>query len=608
MKRKTILTMATFLFVMNGFLHSQTPIAMVGNDTATISDMITLTGQSSDSDGTIDSIQWSQLANYDLRFLSAQIFKDGGLGMTIYEINWLDDGTEVIPDLTSNMDQGYTVTDTDSDDGWHAYDGDPGTGVGKVGDDNKFTNTVDVGEGNGVSPDEVRFQIRRANGRIPDSVILRGSYDGEVWHEIGRDPDWPSVETHTVLIDIPSEVPLATISGENSDTANISGLESGFTYHFEYKVWDNDDNVAMDTIAVIVHNAPVAIVGNDTITTADSIELTGNGIDDGTIESYQWTQLSPVMPATLEGASTSTLMAKDLSGGNTYMFELKVTDNFGVTGTDTISVTVNTLPVAMTGEDMTIAEDSIVLIGEGTDADGFIASYNWTNISIPVSMMGDTTDTLTVTGMQPGNTYIFEFMVTDDLGGIAKDTISVTVNMPPDAFAGDDIIVNNDSTTLNGLATDSDGTIVDYMWTQISGPAATLTGENTQDLKVTGLMDDSVYVFRFEVTDDFGATDADTIEVTIDISVSVLSVNIDPLTVSAYPNPLSGNDVLTIELPAWENETSVTIFDANGKTVYTNNEVDSNSLKVPSSLFNTGLYIVKIQNNSRTEQVKLIVE
>jgi hypothetical protein len=59
---------------------------------------------------------------------------------------------------------------------------------------------------------------------------------------------------------------------------------------------------------------------------------------------------------------------------------------------------------------------------------------------------------------------------------------------------------------LTGAATDPDGTISAYAWSQISGPStATLTGANTAILTAGNLVAGS-YVFRLTVTDNGDAT------------------------------------------------------------------------------------------------------
>ena len=67
---------------------------------------------------------------------------------------------------------------------------------------------------------------------------------------------------------------------------------------------------------------------------------------------------------------------------------MKVTDNKGATGLDTVQVTVNAAniaPTANAGIDQSIKlpTSTVTLSGSGTDPDGTISAYRWTKISGP---------------------------------------------------------------------------------------------------------------------------------------------------------------------------------------------------------------------------------
>jgi len=55
-------------------------------------------------------------------------------------------------------------------------------------------------------------------------------------------------------------------------------------------------------------------------------------------------------------------------------------------------------------------------------------------------------------------------------------TVNPAPNKAPIAYSGDDITITlpTNSTILNGIGTDVDGTITNYQWTKISGPATTI--------------------------------------------------------------------------------------------------------------------------------------
>ena len=111
----------------------------------------------------------------------------------------------------------------------------------------------------------------------------------------------------------------------------------------------------------------------------------------------------------------------------TYRFELKVTDNGGLSAKDTVQVIVNDSastnrpPVANAGADQTITlpTNTVTLNGSGsTDPDNNITSYTWTKISGPSSFNIANANAVQtqVTNLVQG-IYQFELKVTD-AGGL----------------------------------------------------------------------------------------------------------------------------------------------------------------------------------------------
>jgi Electron transfer DM13 len=84
---------------------------------------------------------------------------------------------------------------------------------------------------------------------------------------------------------------------------------------------------------------------------ASSVTLSGTGTDeDGTVASYQWTNISGPTGFTIVSPNNAETVVNNLVKG-TYQFQLKVTDNKGITGTDlvTVSVTENAIPNSLEG-------------------------------------------------------------------------------------------------------------------------------------------------------------------------------------------------------------------------------------------------------------------
>jgi hypothetical protein len=125
-------------------------------------------------------------------------------------------------------------------------------------------------------------------------------------------------------------------------------------------------------------------------------------------------------------------------------------------------------------------------------------------------------------------TYQFELTVTDNKGAIAKDTVNVKVNeaanIPPTANAGNDqsITLPTNSVILNGSGKDSDGSIVSYQWTKISGPnSGSINKANSSSANVTSLQI-GTYQFELTVTDNRGAIAKDTMQVKVNEAANVI--------------------------------------------------------------------------------------
>ena len=330
----------------------------------------------------------------------------------------------------------------------------------------------------------------------------------------------------------PAQSTIASVSGVST---LVSGLVAG-TYVFELTVTDNKGATAKATVKVVVNpapnKAPVANAGNDVTITlpVNSVTLNGSGsVDtDGTIASYKWQQTSGPAQSTIASVSGVSTLVSGLVAG-TYVFELTVTDNKGATAKATVKVVVNPAPnkapVANAGNDVTITlpVNSVTLNGSGSvDTDGTIASYKWQQTSGPAqSTIASVSGVSTLVSGLVAGTYVFELTVTDNKGTTAKATVKVVVNPAPNkapvANAGNDVTITLpvNSVTLNGSGSDTDGKIVSYSWSKVSGPSTgTIVAPSLASSPVNGLAE-GVYVFKLTVTDDKGATGSANVKVTV---------------------------------------------------------------------------------------------
>jgi hypothetical protein len=275
-----------------------------------------------------------------------------------------------------------------------------------------------------------------------DSILLDGS--------ASTDPDGTIVSYKWTKISGPAS---STIAQVDSSKILVKNLVMG-VYKFELSVTDNGALLAKDTVLVIVddpavNQPPVANAAMDQtiILPTDTVLLNGTlSFDpDGTITSYKWTKISgPTSPNILKPDSSKTTV-KALTTG-VYQFELKVTDNGGLSAKDTMQVTVssssiNLLPVAKAGNDTLVNYDlqacnvnTITLNGSVSyDPDGNIVSFLWSQLPVssglflpPANILNPSSAITQISGLLPG-AYSFTLKVTDNNFATDLDTIVVNV-------------------------------------------------------------------------------------------------------------------------------------------------------------------------------------
>jgi Secretion system C-terminal sorting domain/Right handed beta helix region len=447
----------------------------------------------------------------------------------------------------------------------------------------------------------------------------------------GTDPDGTIVSYAWTKIAGPTA---GTLANATSASATASGLVQGL-YQYELTVIDNAGGIAKDTMQVTVNAAvpppppnqlPTANAGTDlTITLPISTaSLNGTGTDpDGTIVSYAWTKISGPAAGTLANATSASATASGLVQG-LYQYELTVIDNAGGIAKDTMQVTMNAavpipnqLPTANAGTDLTITLpiNTASLNGTGTDPDGTIVSYAWTKIAGPTAgtLANATSASATASGLMQG-LYQYELRVTDNAGGIAKDTMQVTVNAAvpppppnqlPTANAGADITITLpvNTASLNGTGTDPDGTIVSYAWTKIAGPTSgNIFNEASATASLTNLMQ-GIYIYQLTVTDNFGAKAKDTIQVTVNLASNQVNV---------FPNPAKNIVNVEIRSIGFNDVLSLVLRDGKGANVYEkgNIKLTTNGIieKIDMGRLKAGLYFLKIIYGNGSVTSKKIIK
>lgn len=362
------------------------------------------------------------------------------------------------------------------------------------------------------------------------SVTLMGS---------GSDPDGDKVKYQWKQTS-GEPVQLSSLTTTNPIFTAPSVLpEETKTLIFELQVSDpflatSSDLVQIDVVSP--NHPPVANAGPDqTVDENTPITLEGSGFDqDGDVLTFSWRELGL---KTTELSSTAVASPSFVAPGvapgqtRTLVFELQVSDPFGLTDTDTVRVIVSPLnapPTADAGPDRTLDENTLVtLTCIGTDPDNDTLSYTWRQVSGPTVAFDPLLSTTTfvapeVTTLQQ---LVFECSVSDG-GAVATDTVTISVRnalvLDIVADAGPDKIV--DEETLIGLdgskSYDPEGQKLYYSWTQISGESVVLSSPSaikpTFISPIVANYDVKVLEFELRVYDDNGREDTDRVIITVD--------------------------------------------------------------------------------------------
>ncbi|WP_423147016.1 PKD domain-containing protein [Rubrolithibacter danxiaensis] len=437
------------------------PVADAGPDLTVRTSSVTINGSATDADGTVVSAVWSKI--------SGPAVSMPGSGNAVMTINPIPVGNYVFR---------LTVTDNN--------------GGQSVDDVSVKVNQLPIAK---AGADQV---VQYPGG----ATTLSGS---------GTDNDG-TIQTYTWTKVSGGAV---TIINNTPTVVTLSGMVPG-AYVFRLTVTDNMGETASDDVLITVNNQPTAKAGVDQVVQlpTNSVTLSGSGSDtDGTVASYAWTKLSGGA-ATITSSSSAITTVTGLIAG-TYEFQLQVKDNNGGSGTDRVIVIANTPPVTNAGSNKIVhlPATSVTLSGSATD-DGTIKSYSWSRVSGGTVTIGTpASSSTTISGLGAG-TYVFRLTATDNLNASSSDDVTVIVNRLPVADAGPDLTVRTSSVTINGSATDADGTVVSAVWSKISGPAVSMPGSGNAVMTINPIPVGN-YVFRLTVTDNNGGQSVDDVSVKV---------------------------------------------------------------------------------------------
>lgn len=521
-----------FLGQNKALAPNKLPVANAGTNLSTTTAIasVTLKGSGSDADGTIVRYIWKKVSGPGYGTITSPL----SASTTVTGLTYA--GTYV-----------YELTVVDSRASW---------GTSRV--------TVNVG-----ASASVPNQAPVANAG-PDQTITLPTNSGTLNAGYSSDADGKIVSYSWAKVAGPTTG--GTIASPTSISTTISGLVEGI---YTFRLTVTDDKGVSDTDDVIVtvnsstsltNTAPVANAGNDQSITLPTNYVTVNAgwstDNDGKIVSYSWSMISGT-GGIIEDPSAISTKISSLQAG-TYTFRLTVKDDKGAVDYDDMVVTVNNststnqAPVANAGYDQSITLPTnyvTVNAGWSKDNDGKIVSYYWTKVSGSGGIIENPSGVSTKISSLQAGTYTFRMTVKDDKGAVDYDDMVVIVNSStstntaPVANAGYDqtlTLPTNYTTVNSGWSKDSDGKIVSYYWTKVSGSGGVIETPSGVSTKISSLTE-GTYVFRITVKDDKGASDYDDLIITVKGSTSSTNLsgtNTAPVAVAGSDEVVTGSSVI----------------------------------------------------------------
>lgn len=299
----------------------------------------------------------------------------------------------------------------------------------------------------------------------------------------------------------------------------------------DYIVWVGYTSPDHDVFLAVPVYPPMANAGIDQ-SAYSSIMLDGSQSNDtdGSIVLYEWLLEHRDDSAYNKITTGEKPTVTDLEPG-IYDVTLTVTDNDGLTDTDTMVLTVlsNVPPIANSGLDQTVHIAEVVVLNGSGSADpdeDYPLSYAWEIISLPEGSLAELDNPESVSpSFTPDSIgdYIIQLIVTDSKGlqGNPDTVIISTVNTPPVADAGPDqaIIVIGSIVQLDGIQSyDNDGDFLDYQWSMKSMPEGSTTvliGEKiVNPIFVADVQGD--YVIELIVSDIWSDSEPDEVVISFD--------------------------------------------------------------------------------------------
>ena len=331
---------------------------------------------------------------------------------------------------------------------------------------------------------------------------------------------------------------------------------------------------ATDDVLVTVNPLPNANAGsNQTLCfgTATTLTATPAGM------SYLWNT----------GQTSQSIV---VVAGDTAMYFVTVTNGFGCSSVDSVTIASFPLPSAVASPDQTICEFELAAISATGAGPG--GTYAWSSVPAGFSATGPNHIVM------PTDTTIYYVTVTDLNGCTDVDMTVINLNPKPVVNIGPDLVLCENHTVTLDAGTGFDN----YLW---SDPL----GSNSQTLTVdsTGVGIGTI-VYSVTVTLN-GCAAMDEVSLEFVPCPGMDELAGDEIDINVFPNPTDGR--FTVDVKGFEEDIEMQVLNNIGQVIMTerlgNTGVSRMSREFDLSRQPTGMYFLRFTDGKAVRTKKIII-